>query len=71
MNKYIAALFVLTLAFTAPAEAVDELSLTGQAAGKYQSRDYAGAAALYEKAIEAGRGSAALFYDLGNAYFKT
>lgn len=71
MKKQISVLFFLMLAFAVPAGAVDELSLTGQAAGKYQSRDYAGAAALYEKVIEAGRGSAALFYDLGNAYFKT
>ncbi|MGH7197183.1 MAG: hypothetical protein ACREH5_00345 [Candidatus Omnitrophota bacterium] len=37
---------------------------------KYQAGDFKAAAALYEDLAKAGGGSGAVYYDLGNAYFR-
>jgi len=56
-------------AAAAPAvRAQDELVVEGNRL--YQQEDFAGAAAAYEAVLEAGYESAALHYNLGNAYFK-
>ena len=41
-------------------------SLFAEANGKYQAGDFKGAAALYQKAIQSGNGTAAVYYNLGN-----
>lgn len=59
-----AALLVLLTASPLYAGAFEEAN------AKYQSGDFKAAAALYEKLAQDGQGSGAVYYDLGNAYFR-
>ncbi len=41
-----------------------------EANAKYQSGDFKAAASLYEEMVKGGKGSGAVYYNLGNAYFR-
>jgi len=68
--KKIAVLFaaILLVAFHAIAQSPDQLA--AQAAKAYNTRQYTQAIALYGKIIDAGYESYALYYNLGNAYYR-
>lgn len=68
--KKIAVLFatILLMAFHAVAQEPEQMA--GQAAKAYNVRHYPEAIALYEKIIAGGYESYALYYNLGNAYFR-
>ena len=66
MKKTLAmTLFFISLAVT-PLHA----ATLAEANAKYQSGDFKAAAALYEEMAKGGKGSGAVYYDLGNAYFR-
>lgn len=72
MRRALALVALMTaLVAASGAFASDAATLTDQARGKYEARDFKAAAGLYEKALRLGRADAALYYDLGNAYFKS
>src|SRR3989338_6537720 len=60
----LAAVFSLFFAATAFAGGFED----GNA--KYRAGDFKGAAAAYEPLIAAGEGTAAVYYNLGNTYFR-
>jgi tetratricopeptide (TPR) repeat protein len=60
---------ILLVAFQAIAQNPD--ALAAQAAKAYNSKQYTEAISLYEKIIAGGNESYALYYNLGNAYFRT
>jgi tetratricopeptide (TPR) repeat protein len=65
------AVLVATILFVAfHAAAQDTEQLAAQAAKAYNTRQYQEAIAHYEKIIVAGNESYALYYNLGNAYFR-
>ncbi len=55
----------------APSTADNPSALFFQANGLYSSERYADAAATYEKILAAGRESGNLYFNLGNAYFRS
>lgn len=59
---------ILLVAFQSTAQNPDQLA--AQAAKAYNSRQYPVAITLYEKIIASGYESYALYYNLGNAYFR-
>jgi tetratricopeptide (TPR) repeat protein len=59
---------ILLVAFHAAAQDPEQLAV--QAAKAYNTRHYQDAIAQYEKIIAGGNESYALFYNLGNAYFR-
>jgi tetratricopeptide (TPR) repeat protein len=59
------------VALMAPAAASAQGELFEQGNQLYQQEDFAGAIEAYEDVLAAGWESAALHYNLGNAYFKT
>jgi len=59
---------ILLVAFQAVAQ--DNEQLAAQAAKAYNTRHYPEAIAKYEKIIDGGYESYALYYNLGNAYFR-
>ena len=61
-------LFSLTYLAATPAEG--PVSLFRQANAAYRGGDYAKAASVYENLIAQGKANAALYYNLGNTYFK-
>lgn len=64
--------FFLALALLAcvPASAVQDDTSFSLANARYRADKYPDAVALYEKGVGEGEGSAALWYNLGNAYFR-
>jgi tetratricopeptide (TPR) repeat protein len=62
---------VALLALLAPGRAGAQEEVFAQGNQLYLQGDFAGAVTAYEALIEAGFTSAALHYNLGNAYFKT
>jgi tetratricopeptide (TPR) repeat protein len=65
-------LFVVLLALEAMAAPAELSPAAFQAANKlYEEGKYPDAAAAYEKLIQGGRASAALYFNLGNAFFKS
>jgi tetratricopeptide (TPR) repeat protein len=69
MNKLI--IIILGLLISTLAHADSNKAILEMANQQYNNGDYAGAIANYEKVIETGYESAALYYNLGNAYYKT
>jgi tetratricopeptide (TPR) repeat protein len=67
MKKYIFLLILLNPWFL---QAADLKSLFEQANKAYTSQDFAKAQELYEQILGAGKESAQLYFNLGNAYFK-
>lgn len=64
--------FIAACGFTAQARSDDEReSLWNEANTLYLNGDYNGAIAVYEAIINDGLVSSKLYYNLGNAYFKT
>jgi len=61
---------VLLLAMTLPAMA-SEASLFDQANAKYQAADFKAASEIYQRSIQAGQATAAVYYNLGNAALKS
>ena len=59
----------LLLAMTHSVYAADQ-SLFEQANSKYQAGDFKAAAAIYQKVVQTGQNTAAVYYDLGNATVK-
>ena len=59
-----------SLACLAATPPEDPVSLFRQANAAYRGGDYAKAASLYENLIAQGKANAALYYNLGNTYFK-
>ena len=66
MKRLATALLFLAAASACAAEA----SLFEQANAKYQAGDFKSAIEIYQKLIQAGRGSEAVYYNLGNAAVK-
>lgn len=60
---------ILLFAFRAHAQNPEQLAQ--QAAKAYNNKQYPEAINLYEKIVSAGYESAGLYYNLGNAYFRT
>jgi len=58
-------------ALVAPSAVVAQEEITDRANQAYQEGDYAAAIEAYEAVLEAGFESGALYYNLGNAYFKS
>jgi tetratricopeptide (TPR) repeat protein len=63
-------LFLFALAIYLPARAAETSSEFDAANRLYEKGDYAAAATAYQKLTSGGRASAALLFNLGNAYFK-
>lgn len=61
---------LFALALLAPARARAQAEIFEQGNQRYQQADYPGAIVAYETVLSAGFESAALHYNLGNAYFK-
>ncbi|MEP6808844.1 MAG: tetratricopeptide repeat protein [Chthoniobacterales bacterium] len=61
------ALLALAAVSALHAETADNVAQANQ---EYQAEHFPEAAALYQKAIDAGTRNAAVFYDLGNAWFR-
>lgn len=59
---------ILLFAFLGNAQNPEQIAL--QAAKAYNTKQYTNAINLYEKIISAGYESSALYYNLGNAYFR-
>jgi tetratricopeptide (TPR) repeat protein len=59
---------LLLLLISAPVVANSQFT---EASAKYQAGDFKGAAELYEKQVQSGDRTAAVYYDLANAYFRT
>lgn len=68
IRKYMAMMFLALLCTVTPAGAQ---SLVSQANEAYRNGDYARAVELYEQSGEQDGTSAAYFYNLGNAYYKS
>jgi tetratricopeptide (TPR) repeat protein len=68
--KKIAVLVATILLVAFHASAQDPEQLAAQAAKAYNTRQYQEAIAQYEKIIAGGNESYALYYNLGNAYFR-
>jgi tetratricopeptide (TPR) repeat protein len=58
-------------AVVAPRSVVAQEEITDRANQAYQEGDYSAAIEAYEDVLEAGFESGALYYNLGNAYFKS
>lgn len=69
MRKLIALIFALTLPLTLFANSVESMFKSGNDA--YAHKKYADAINLYEQIVDSGYTSAELYYNLGNAYYKT
>ena len=61
---------LLTFTQAVAAQTGDPASIFRQANAAYRGGDYAQAAMLYESLIAQGKKDAAIFYNLGNVYFK-
>ncbi len=61
------AVIALAAFLAAPAFAAPPSTLFADANAKYKAGDYAGAEKLYQKIIQAGNGTGAVYYNLGNA----
>jgi len=68
--KKIAVLIVTILLVAFHAAAQDPEQMATKAAKAYNTKQYSEAIALYEKIIAGGNESYALYYNLGNAYFR-
>ncbi|HEX9639407.1 MAG TPA: tetratricopeptide repeat protein [Acidobacteriota bacterium] len=63
-----AAVLVVLIAATVGAQSPDQAAAAGNRA--YEAGDFNSAARRFEQALRYGAGSGALYYNLGNAYFK-
>jgi len=63
-------LLIITLFISSLSFSQDNETLFDQANKLYNEGDYEGAIANYEKIIETGQHSAAIYYNLGNAHYK-
>lgn len=73
MKRSLLILFYLTLAFTAtsPAQPLeDPVLLFSEGNHLYERGDYQGAAEKYERIVTLGYESGAVYYNLGNCYFR-
>lgn len=68
--KRLMVLLLLSLLWLTMLSAEEVVVQFDQANGYYRSGDYKGAAAAYEKILSNGYEHAALYYNLGNSYFK-
>jgi tetratricopeptide (TPR) repeat protein len=68
MNITVLFAMILLAAFQAKGQSPDQLA--SQAAKAYNSRQYSESIKLYTKIIDGGYESYALYYNLGNAYFR-
>ena len=58
------------LALAGGAMCQDAAALAREGDSRYRQEDYAGAIESYEAALATGRGSAEVYYNLGNAYYR-
>jgi tetratricopeptide (TPR) repeat protein len=65
-------LFLLLLGLAAPvrAQVGDAVRAFDEGNQRYQQGDYSGALAAYEQALGSGYASGALYYNMGNAYYR-
>jgi len=63
--------WLATVVLTAPASLFAQEEITDRANQAYQEGDYSAAIEAYEDVLEAGFESGDLYYNLGNAYFKS
>lgn len=68
MKKYV---FLVLWIMTLTAGAADEKQLFAQANSHYAAQEYDKAAELYQQILNSGKESAELYFNLGNALFKT
>lgn len=73
MKRYFAILILALTCIVSPAraQAVADSSLTARAEKAYEAGDFQRAVLLYQEVLGTGEHSAALYYNLGNAYFKS
>jgi hypothetical protein len=69
IHRLIAALFVCTGMVTAATPLVDAARIAGEAQASYETGDYATALARYDSVAQIAA-SAALYFNIGNCYFK-
>jgi tetratricopeptide (TPR) repeat protein len=69
MRKNVLFIIFFLISISVSAQSVSEIFL--QANKLYESENYTGAIDLYEKIIASGYESGELYYNLGNAYFKS
>ncbi|TNE34661.1 tetratricopeptide repeat protein [bacterium] len=69
MRKIIAIVFAFTIPMALLANSVESMFKSGNNA--YEHKKYADAINIYEQIIDSGYTSAELYYNLGNAYYKT
>jgi tetratricopeptide (TPR) repeat protein len=70
MKKLVIITCLFLLSILTRAQLAEQQRIIEQANQAYSSADYEGAVSQYESVINAGYESSALFFNLGNAYFK-
>ncbi len=64
-------IFSLLLTFYQPVCAADPAELFSQAGRKYEEKDFAGALEIYRQITGQGMENGKIYYNMGNAYFKS